>query len=452
MRWRGWWLVLCWWSLGCRGVLAELDTTVGDVSVLDGGSEAPPGPPPAVTTTGCWQRPLLLAERQKWGLSGLAALADGEALFVWSSLDGAPRHGLLARRLFLDGGLGPPARIGGTGSQGGEVVAHPRVVSSRAGRAMAMWIERDDAGVHALRVNRYEPDGGWQGPERLNEGTPAYLATTGGAFDEGGAPVVTWLQFAAANVRVLHARRWREGRWSDVETLSLPGGIPSSAVLSSDEAGLVAVAWVEYGPPDFVERVHATTWSRGLRRDDAWAPVGSPGVPLMAVTGTTATVLAPSVLFDARVFLLAQFDAGLWTRAPDVPSPAGWSGGRLGADHQGRLRLWWEEFPSGGGFRLHEEPDLAAPWPGGELIAEQDEGLRFLWQGSNSRGRAVLAWGRGATVVLRRSEADAGVLDSLDGVIAGDDSAALSVAASGARWLLVHEREAPYRPLALSCP
>lgn len=433
---------------GCRVPANELEVIPGAVFVLDAGTASDAG---SESDAGCWSAPLVIAPHNVWGLGGLVVMPEGHALTVWSPLDGGPPRDLSSRFLWLSGNLSEPTRFF-TPAPGQAELRFVRLAANHRGQAVAAFIVRLEGGGHEVWASRFQPETAWRPAERLSEGAQVTIDELQAAVDSDGVTLVSWRQPASLNdPGALVARVWSGSTWLPLQALSQPGALPSNSVVKAGGGPLIVAAWRETSAPDHRHRLHAMSWYMGVRRDALFPELEQVNAPALAVNDVQALVFSTGRQLPAVDSLVGRFEFGEWTQARFSALDSGVLGGTLGVDEAGRFRLWWLEVTTGS-TRLFTAADFSGAWVDRRVVMEQASPPGpYLPQASNAQGRGLLAWVRDGENVVFRTEGDAGVIDRLDGVIIDGAGEPLHVGRSGARWLLVHEREAPNRALGLFC-
>lgn len=405
-----------------------------------GTTEWDAGPPPMVSTTGCWSAPLVLAPAGEAWAPRLAALPTGEALVMWSSFDG----GLSAQRFTPDGGRGRRVDL-----DAAPAVDDLLFSANQRGDAVALWLTSPDGGWEKrLLASRLRQDGTWGPLEEIDDG-PAMAPHS--AVTSNGEIVIIWaVPNTITGFPSLRARRFDGVSWLAPETLSPFGWQFGSVELT---AGDVAVAaWTQWGPPTFEPVATSSIWTAGTRRDrvmKAHRVVHTLGIDALAST----TDRAVSFLANSSTeFELHRFADDTWQLGPrvlrtDEAIPL------AGADAKGRLTVW-STTTSAAGTTLVATTETDGGWSLAREVNTQREPIRFIISATNSLGSGLVAWSRERTLAIARTEADAGQLDLIDGlvVVPGRSQPQLAISSSGARWILGQLPEAWPRSVLLFCP
>lgn len=278
----------------------------------------------------------------------------------------------------------------------------------------------------------------------IGSGSPALVAGVG--IDRAGQLTVSW-----GVRRQLVARRFTGSGWSsEIEISPAEAVLGEMSLRSKDE--LTILVWAGYYAPTFEPRLHATVWSSSGRTDSilATSPEDLDSVAL-DVLGRSALV-SWSQAHGWRDLHGSRFEDGGWS-ALGTLSPDGFSA-VVGFDETNIETVWWlDSF----GQSLSSSHEVANGWSEATTTAlDPMQPSRFVVHASNGAGRSVLLTTRGSTLVARRSEADAGVVDLVDGLFLPRLTLPrLSVGPSGARWLLapVLDSNSQYTlGLAFVCP
>ena len=452
--------VLMFSGLACRGPASQFESTAATFEFGDAGSD-PPEPPPNVTVTGCWSPPIVLAPSSSWAKGSMVVLPSGDALVAWLEDSVNPR--VLARSVFLDGGLGDIEVIYAApvapflAHRIDDVVLHN---SSGEREVVASWIHSADAGaVYEVRTSTRHGDGGWSSSERINTELSRQIVWLDVRPDAKGQRFAVWRQGTESIPDGLRFRRsFTDGGWSPEAALT-----PDGTVLTSDPSlevspdGYAVLTWQGYYPPILEPAVHAT-----LLHPDRWVDtslgligggfVSTPSTLALARDGGQAVVVWNAVdvgALDSRLRAdnwesAAQFapvDAGMIAMSP-VAS----------IDDLGFVTALWGTWTS-----LEEQiwsaHENGSGWSAPELLDVVSRPT-FILHATNGSERALSAWARGTSLLVRRTDVTGAQLDTIDGlIVAGSRNLpVVLVGDSGARWILATVSESGWRAVAFVCP
>ncbi len=429
---------------------------VADAGVGDPVDAGPAEAPSSVTSTGCWSMPRVLGP----GYGGdhvLAPMPSGEALVAWRSSKPAE---LWSKRLLLDGGATAPERLQPLpgGPRAATDLWSLRLVANAAGQAVLGWIQASGPGpTREVMLSRFRPDAGWGPEERVATDAHLDIAWLEVGLDGRGDLVVVWPRQTDFGTDVL-ARRWAlDAGWFPEERVTPPQTALGDVALRVSEDGLGVVAWRGWYPPDSVERVHATTWLYGRRDAVVLDAVDADGYGISLAAQGTGALVTWTRRNDQSEVRAARFASGTWQAAEVVlASDAGavepWSLSTF--DASGRPAVWWNLYgQSSVNWDIVTSTAWWSPagWSAPVSVARSDTNPpHFVTQASNGLGQEVVAWSRPPSLLVRRSDADAGALDHIEGLF--DWPLSLAIGPSGARWLMGQESADPWRAVALVCP
>lgn len=437
----------------CGAGDAGLDAGPSDAGD-DGGQDAgPPEPPPQVTVTGCWSAPIVVAPRNTWARGHLAVLPSGDALAVWQANELSPR--IRARLVFRDGGLGDIEEVYAApvaSYPGEQQLTEPSVHTNRAGTTAVSFSLRADGGAHnEVLVTTRAPDGGWHAVERV-DATPADMAPwTAVGIDGRETVFVAWQQGPA-----LHARVFRpDAGWEPQVAVTPPETMLDADAprLDVSEAGDALLTWAGYFAPTFEPEVHVTALHTAPVTDVLLDRPTGVTTLRSSMTAEGEAIIAwhewPELPPHAAHYANGTFDPPSIVADAGAPAPLGLT---AGFDALGRPTVWWtgSSVPT----LLWSSQFVAGSWssPVSQSTGNVERPPDFLSQASNG-GRTLLATARDGTVLVFRDEPDAGVVDTIDGVvITGADVPSVFVGETGARWLLAVVAESEgWRPVAFFC-
>ncbi|HVE54688.1 MAG TPA: hypothetical protein VNB23_15005, partial [Ramlibacter sp.] len=167
----------------------------------------------------------------------LAMNAGGEAIAVWSQFDGI-RNSIWAARYTPADGWFNPAIIDLANL---EDRVEPRVAVAPSGEALAIWSEIDGAN-RTMRGSRYTPAGGWQATVSLEPSGPADSSGSTLAMDGAGNAIATWVRIGGESD--VWTNRWVPGTgWGTPRRMNPAGEWSDSPVLSVNRRGEALLVW-----------------------------------------------------------------------------------------------------------------------------------------------------------------------------------------------------------------
>lgn len=442
-------------GLGCLPLASQLETRLLPVaSVVDAGT---PEPPPQVTVTGCWSAPIVIAPSSSWAVGSMVVLPSGDALVAWQ--ENAVRPRILARYVFLDGGLSIPEVLYAAPEAPFlvENIDGLALRNSRgSGDVVLSFVHRGDAGaVNEVLMSTLHLDAGWGPIVRLNSDLSTRIIWADVRPDSQGRYFASWSQPPPPGEPAgLHFRRSSpDGGWSS-EAIVTPARTVLTATpsLHVSADGRAVLAWQGYFAPTYEPELHAT-----LLDAVPWVDTR------LDVLGNTSTqyavALAPdggdafAVWNGGGSIVEARFSrlrAGTWTAPEQFKPGLVMSASAAAFDDLGRVTVQWTEWMTPQVLiRSSREDDAGWAAP---LLLDSVEETRFLAHATNGR-RSLTAWGRGSSLMVNRTEDDGTVLDALEGLIVRDSRAppAVFVGESGARWILANVSESGWRAVAFVC-
>jgi hypothetical protein len=333
----------------------------------------------------------------------VAVDADGDAVVVWTRLDGASIA--QARRISSAGVLGPVLDL----SPHGEDASGPQVAIDAGGNAIALWYRSN---VGALQVlGRALPATGSPGPLLRLSSAAANGSQPRVGVTSGGGGYAVWVGTDGANSRAQGRSIDTAGNRGPVRFLSPAGSNAGFPRVDVDDSANAYAIWTR--------TIGANTRVEG-RPVSAAGTLGT--VTTLSAGGQNAILPAISIAGGNGVAVWARFDGanlriqavavsatgGTGTPATVSVAGHGATNPAVAADANGNGQVVWQR-SDGSNVRIQERPffPAASPRPLENLSrAGADAALPAI--AMNANGAAVAAWTRPDGPGHQRAEASIG--------------------------------------------
>jgi hypothetical protein len=181
----------------------------------------------------------------------VAVDADGDAVVVWRSHDGA-NYRIQLRRRYADGTLGP---VQNGVSLAGQNAFNPQVAVDPDGNAVIVWYAREGRNWR-IQARWHHLFGLWKPVQTLSaagqDATAPQLAV-----DRHGNAVVVWQRNDGTNDRIQARTRFANGALGPVQNLSAAGENAEQPQVAADRDGNAVIVWRFGGASDY--RIQART-------------------------------------------------------------------------------------------------------------------------------------------------------------------------------------------------
>ena len=246
-------------------------------------------------STGLWGTPTLIETNTVDARKPQIAMdASGNALAVWSQVDGANRN-VLANRYTASTGLwGTPTLIE-TNSAGD--ASEPQIAFDASGNALAVWQQPD--GTHFnIWANRYTASTGLWGTAALIEANTGDAQLPQVAIDASGNALAVWRLFDGT-VNNIWANRYTAstGLWGTATLIETSSGNANLPRIAVDASGNALAVWYQFD---------------GMR-DNIWAnrytaSTGLWGTATLIETNNAGVANNPQIAIDSSGNALAVWD------------------------------------------------------------------------------------------------------------------------------------------------
>ena len=296
------------------------------------------------------------------GYSSIGMDADGNAMAVWSQLDG--RFSVWANRFLRQGGWGTASLIE-TNDAVGATDGDPQVAVAPNGDAVAVWKQSTGSAAH-LWSNRFSAASGWASasPVVQDAGSTQFIGGFDLALDAAGNGLLVWGQLdvvAGGNESSVWARRFASGAWQ-IERFALAPpvaastGLISQPALTLNAAGSALVVW---GREDGSLVANAAPPNAAFGNASVFRAAGSHtlgGLPEVGLDdqGTALVVWAESGTGTTPGLWLARGGLGLAWDAPAVfvDTDGADSTPALAVNERGDALMAWSRLFASGGSRI----------------------------------------------------------------------------------------------------
>jgi hypothetical protein len=226
-------------------------------------------------TDGQWDEPTVIEVHEAGYVDSPRVAVDpsGNAIAVWSQRDGAGVSTIMANRFTPAAGWNAAELL--TTDDAGDYADSPRVAIDANGNAIAVWTQ-----AGRTWANRFTPAAGWGVAERIaTEDASGLSDPPQVAIDANGNAIAVWIQVGAVGLDVWFNRFSPDTGWGVPEPIDSIGGVANFPQIALDANGNAVAVWSrknggEFSGPSDIWSSHftpASGWSSAARieTDDA---------------------------------------------------------------------------------------------------------------------------------------------------------------------------------------
>ena len=227
-------------------------------------------------STKSWGTPARIGEEANRAQPSDVVIDDsGNAIVVWSQLDGTGVGRVYADRYVAGSGWGTPEVININNGSGDAL--GPQIALDGSGNAIAVWLQKDGAAIGSIYgtvyANRYVAGSGWGAPEVIGSGS-GNATFPDIAMNKNGDAIAGWGQKDnGTGIISIYANRYRAGSgWGTATVIENDDTNADEPEIAVDSSGNAIALWTESDGTN--DSVHANRYAAG----SGWGTAANIGI------------------------------------------------------------------------------------------------------------------------------------------------------------------------------
>jgi hypothetical protein len=241
---------------------------------------------------------------------------SGNIIVVWSQADTGRISSIYADRYVPGSGWGTPAVI----NNGSGDALFQQIAIDGSGNVIAVWRQKDGAGIDRIYANRYTVGSGW-GTATAVESDSINAGDAEIAIDSSGNAIATWTESDGTNDS-FHANHTAGSGWGTAANIGIVTGEISHKDLAMDKNGNAIAVWSQ--SDGTAHRIYTNRYAPGAGWGTAITlenEAGDAFRPKIAMDGSGNAI----VVWDQNVGSIAEvwakrYTSGSWEAAKTVIS------------------------------------------------------------------------------------------------------------------------------------